>query len=123
SVPPDMKDNPTTPEKVELGRMLFFDPRLSKSGTISCNTCHNLAMGGDDNLPTSIGHGWQQGPRNSPTVFNAVFNLAQFWDGRAADLKTQAKGPIQAGVEMANVPDTVVEMLKSIPEYVRSFEA
>jgi len=121
STPPEMKDNPTTAEKVELGRMLFFDPRLSKSGTISCNSCHNLGMGGDDNLPTSVGHGWQKGPRNSPTVFNAVFNLAQFWDGRAADLKAQAKGPIQAGVEMANVPDTVVETLKSIPEYVRSF--
>jgi len=61
-------------------------------------------MGGDYNLPTSIGHRWQKGPRNAPTVYNAVFNVAQFWDGRAADLKMQAKGPIQAGVEMANTP-------------------
>ncbi|NBC14323.1 MAG: cytochrome C peroxidase, partial [Gammaproteobacteria bacterium] len=93
----EVKDNPVTREKIELGKMLFFDPRLSKSGVISCNTCHNLGTGGDDNLPTSVGHGWQQGPRNSPTVLNAVFNAAQFWDGRAEDLKAQAKGPIQAG--------------------------
>lgn len=118
---PVIKDNPASPAKAELGKMLFFDPRLSKGGTISCNTCHNLSMGGDDNLPTSVGHGWQKGPRNSPTVLNAVFNIAQFWDGRAADLKEQAKGPIQAGVEMANHPPIVVETLKSIPEYVRRF--
>lgn len=120
--PPAIKDNPASPAKIELGRMLFFDPRLSKGGTISCNTCHNLSMGGDDNLPTSIGHGWQKGPRNAPTVLNAVFNVAQFWDGRAADLKAQAKGPIQAGVEMANHPPMVVETLKSIPDYVRRFQ-
>jgi cytochrome c peroxidase len=90
TVPPEIKDNLVTPEKTELGKMLFFEPRLSKSGTISCNSCHNLSMGGDDNLPTSVGHGWQKGPRNSPTVLNAVFNVAQFWDGRAEDLKAQA---------------------------------
>jgi cytochrome c peroxidase len=116
-----VSDNPLTYEKIELGKMLFFDPRLSKSGVISCNTCHNLGTGGDDNLPTSIGHGWQQGPRNSPTVLNAVFNAAQFWDGRAEDLKAQAKGPIQAGVEMANEPDQVVETLTSMPDYVERF--
>jgi hypothetical protein len=88
-----VNDNPVTREKIELGKMLFFDPRLSASGVISCNTCHNLGTGGDDNLPTSVGHGWQKGPRNSPTVLNAVFNDAQFWDGRAEDLKAQAKGP------------------------------
>lgn len=114
-------DNPLTHEKIELGKMLFFDPRLSASGVISCNTCHNLGTGGDDNLPTSIGHGWQKGPRNAPTVLNAVFNKAQFWDGRAEDLKTQAKGPIQAGVEMANKPEAVVATLKSMPEYVQRF--
>jgi cytochrome c peroxidase len=101
--------------------MLFFDPRLSASGVISCNTCHNLGTGGDDNLPTSVGHGWQKGPRNSPTVLNAVFNKAQFWDGRAEDLKTQAKGPVQAGVEMANKPEVVVATLNSMPEYVERF--
>jgi cytochrome c peroxidase len=118
---PAVADNPVTREKIELGKMLFFDPRLSASGVISCNTCHNLGTGGDDNLPTSVGHGWQQGPRNSPTVLNAVFNKAQFWDGRAEDLKAQAKGPIQAGVEMANKPEAVVVTLKSMPEYVERF--
>ena len=114
-------DNAITREKIELGKMLFFDPRLSASGVISCNTCHNLATGGDDNLPTSVGHGWQKGPRNSPTVLNAVFNKAQFWDGRAEDLKAQAKGPVQAGVEMANKPEAVVATLKSMPEYGERF--
>ncbi|GAB0149529.1 MULTISPECIES: cytochrome-c peroxidase [Marichromatium] len=119
----DPVDNPVTPEKVALGKLLFFDPRLSASGLISCNTCHNLGMGGDDNLPTSVGHGWQRGPRNAPTVFNAIFNVAQFWDGRAADLKAQAKGPIQAAVEMANEPAQVVATLQSMPEYVEHFAA
>lgn len=117
----EVRDNPITPEKIDLGRMLFFDPRLSASGVISCNTCHNLGTGGDDNVPTSIGHGWQTGPRNSPTVLNAVFNKAQFWDGRAEDLKEQAKGPIQASVEMANDPASVVKALNSMPEYVERF--
>jgi cytochrome c peroxidase len=117
----EVADNPITPEKIELGRMLFFDPRLSASGLISCNTCHNLGTGGDDNLTTSVGHGWQKGPRNAPTVLNAVFNKAQFWDGRAEDLKAQAKGPVQAGVEMANEPENVVVALKSMPEYVERF--
>jgi cytochrome c peroxidase len=121
SVVPAVKDNAVTHEKVELGKMLFFDPRISRSAILSCNTCHNLGMGGDDNLETSIGHGWQKGPRNAPTVLNAVFNTAQFWDGRAADLKAQAKGPVQAGVEMASTPDRVVKVLKSIPEYVDRF--
>jgi cytochrome c peroxidase len=114
-------DNALTREKIALGTMLFFDPRLSASGVISCNTCHNLGTGGDDNLPTSVGHGWQKGPRNAPTVLNAVYNKAQFWDGRAEDLKAQAKGPVQAGVEMANQPAAVVEALKSMPEYVERF--
>lgn len=120
---PAVKGNVITPERVELGKQLFFDPRLSASGVISCNSCHNLGMGGDDNMPTSIGHGWAKGPRNSPTVLNAVFNIAQFWDGRAEDLKAQAKGPVQAGVEMANKPENVVAVLKSMPEYVQEFHA
>ncbi len=105
-----------------LGKMLFFDPRLSSSHLISCNTCHNLGMGGDDNLETSIGHGWAKGPRNAPTALNAVFNAAQFWDGRAEDLKAQAKGPVQAGVEMNNKPEQVVATLKSMPEYASRFQ-
>jgi len=115
--------NPMTPEKIELGEMLFFDPRLSASQTISCNTCHNVGMGGDDSIPTSIGHNWQRGPRNSPTIFNAVFNIAQFWDGRAEDLQEQAKGPIQAGVEMNNTPDNLERTLNSIETYVEMFTA
>lgn len=120
---PAVQDNRITPEKIELGKALFFDPRLSASGVFSCNSCHNLATGGDDNLETSIGHGWQRGPRNSPTVLNAVLNEAQFWDGRAEDLKAQAKGPVQAGVEMANTPDQVVATLNSMPQYVAWFKA
>jgi cytochrome c peroxidase len=87
--------------QVELGKKLFFDPRLSKSGFISCNSCHNLSMGGSDNLTSSIGHNWQQGPINSPTVLNSSLNVAQFWDGRAADLQEQAGGPIANPGEMA----------------------
>lgn len=120
--PPVIDGNELTAAKVELGKMLFFEPRLSSSHLISCNTCHNVGMGGHDYLPTSIGHGWQKGPRNSPTVFNAVFNSAQFWDGRAADLAEQAKGPVQAGVEMSSTPERVVSTLSSMPEYVERFE-
>jgi cytochrome c peroxidase len=120
---PSVKDNAVTPEKIALGKALFFDPRLSASGFLSCATCHNLATGGDDNQETSIGHGWQKGPRNAPTVLNAVLNEAQFWDGRAADLKAQAKGPVQAGVEMANTPDQVVATLQSMPQYGDWFKA
>jgi cytochrome c peroxidase len=119
---PVIKDNPITPEKIELGKMLYFDPRLSASGLISCNTCHNLSIAGDDNLPTSVGHGWAKGPRNAPTVFNSVFNSAQFWDGRAKDLKEQAKGPIQAAVEMNSTPELVIKTLKSLPEYTEIFK-
>ena len=122
STVPAVADNPITAEKIELGKMLYFDPRLSASGVFSCYSCHNLTTGGDDNLPTSIGHGWQAGPRNAPTSLNAVFNIAQFWDGRADDLKAQAKGPIQAGVEMANTPENVEATLNSMPGYVQAFE-
>ena len=79
--PPMLEDNIQSAARVNLGHMLFFDPRMSRSGIFSCQSCHNVGIGGVDGLETSIGHGWQQGPRNSPTVFNAVFNIAQFWDG------------------------------------------
>lgn len=108
--------------KVELGKQLFFDPRLSKSGFISCNSCHNLSMGGSDNLPSSIGHNWQEGPINSPTVLNSSLNLAQFWDGRAADLQEQAGGPIENPMEMGFTHELAVEVLTSIPQYVQSFK-
>ncbi len=120
---PSVKDNPITPEKISLGKALFFDTRMSASGVFSCNSCHNLATGGDDNLETSIGHGWQKGPRNAPTALNAVLNEAQFWDGRAEDLKAQAKGPVQAGVEMANTPANVIATLNSMPQYKDWFKA
>ncbi len=119
--PTKITDNDITVAKIELGKQLYFDPRLSSSGLISCNTCHNLGLGGDDGLPVAIGHDWKKGPRNSPTVFNSVFNEAQFWDGRASDLKEQAKGPIQAGVEMNSTPELVVATLKSIPGYQEPF--
>ncbi len=112
----------TDPAKVELGKQLFFDPRLSKSGFISCNSCHNLSMGGSDNLPTSIGHNWQEGPINAPTVLNSSLNLAQFWDGRAADLKEQAAGPIANPMEMAFSHTLAVDVLESIPQYRESFK-
>jgi cytochrome c peroxidase len=108
--------------QVELGKKLFFDPRLSKSGFISCNSCHNLSMGGTDNLKTSIGHNWQQGPINSPTVLNSSMNLAQFWDGRAADLKEQAAGPIANPGEMAFSHTLAIDVLSSIPQYVTEFK-
>jgi cytochrome c peroxidase len=119
---PQLKGNPSGPEKIALGKLLFFDPRLSSSGVISCNTCHYLGLGGVDGLETSVGHGWQKGPRNSPTVLNAVFNIAQFWDGRAKDLQEQAMGPVQAAVEMHSTPERTVAVLRSIPEYGDRFK-
>ncbi|GAA5068486.1 cytochrome-c peroxidase [Roseibacterium beibuensis] len=120
---PDLANgNMVTRQRVDLGAMLFFDPRMSRSGLFSCQSCHNVGTGGVDGLETSIGHGWQAGPRNSPTVFNAVFNVAQFWDGRAADLAEQATGPVQAGVEMNNTPERVIATLNSMQAYVDAFQ-
>lgn len=121
-VAPAPADNPTTHEKVELGRMLYFDPRLSSTGTVSCFSCHNLAEGGDDHRPTSIGVHGQKGGRNAPTVWNAAFLSAQFWDGRAPTLEEQAKGPIQAHVEMDLTPEEAVERLRETG-YEPLFEA
>lgn len=109
-------------EKVRLGKKLFFDPRLSMSGIISCNTCHNLSLGGVDNLKTAIGHKWQPGPVNSPTVFNSSLSIAQFWDGRAQTLQEQAAGPIQAQVEMAMPHTLAVDVVRSIPGYIELFK-
>lgn len=115
--------NPITPEKVALGRMLYFDARLSKNQDVSCNSCHDLARYGVDGEPVSTGHRKQQGNRNSPTVYNAAGLNMQFWDGRAPDVEEQAKGPILNPVEMA-MPDeaSVLAVLKSIPGYVSAFE-
>jgi len=108
--------------KVELGKKLFFEPRLSKSGFISCNSCHNVMLSGTDNMPVSIGHKWQLGPINSPTVFNSSYNFVQFWNGRAKDLEEQAGGPIEADKEMASSHTAAVAVIKSIPGYVSEFK-
>jgi cytochrome c peroxidase len=108
---------------VALGKLLYFEPRLSKSQKISCNSCHDLATYGVDNQPTSDGHKGQRGDRNSPTVFNAAGHFAQFWDGRAPDVEAQAKGPVLNPVEMAMPAEpVVVKVLESMPEYVDLFK-
>ncbi len=117
SIQPITRPTDVDPALAEFGKLLFFDPRLSKSGFISCNSCHNLSMGGTDNLPSSIGHDWHQGPINSPTVLNAGYNIAQFWDGRAADLKEQAGGPIANPGEMASSHTLAIDILNTIPGY------
>jgi cytochrome c peroxidase len=117
-------NNVITEEKVELGKQLYFEPRLSKSGIISCNTCHNLGMGGADGIPAAVGHKWVANPHhlNSPTVYNAVFYDSQFWDGRSHDLEDQAQGPMQAEPEMASPQELVLKRINSIPEYVSAFK-
>ena len=121
---PDSAQFPTTMAAYELGKRLYFDPRLSKSGILSCNTCHNLGLGGADGVPASTGHKWTPNPHhvNAPTVYNSVFNSVQFWDGRAAHLAAQAAGPMTAEPEMASTPELVVDRLKSIPAYVDEFK-
>lgn len=115
--------NPGTKAKVDLGRMLYYDGRLSVNGEISCNSCHVLSEYGVDSLPTSPGHEGKNGDRNSPTVFNAAGHLAQFWDGREPTVEAQAKGPILNPIEMG-MPDeaTVVAVLNAIPGYVDAFQ-
>lgn len=109
--------------QVELGRMLFYDARLSRSQTISCNSCHDLTKYGVDGEATSEGFHGQRGDRNSPTVYNAAAHFVQFWDGRAADVEAQAKGPVLNPVEMAMTGEqAVVAVLESIPEYVAAFQ-
>ena len=119
--PPAVPGNPASPAKVALGKMLYFDPRLSESHAISCNSCHMIGMGGVDLQETSLGHRWQRGGRNAPTVYNAVFDVAQFWDGRAKDLEQQAGGPLVNPIEMDTTEHHVVEQLKGIPGYAPFF--
>jgi cytochrome c peroxidase len=115
--------NPITEAKVKLGRLLFYENRFSIGQDLSCNSCHDLAKYGVDNEPTSFGHKKQRGARNSPTVYNAAAHFAQFWDGRAASIEDQAKGPILNPVEMAMPNEAhVLKVLKSIPEYEKSFK-
>jgi cytochrome c peroxidase len=117
-------DNELTLAKVNLGRKLFYDPRLSKNQDVSCNTCHLLDKFGVDGLPTSLGHLQQAGPRNAPTVYNAAGHISQFWDGRAATVEEQAKGPPLNPIEMAMEDEAAIEaVLKSIPGYAPLFAA
>jgi len=109
------------PAKISLGNKLFHDTSLSGDNTLSCASCHSLKKGGTDQLAVATGIRGQQGPINSPTVFNAMYNLAQFWDGRAKDLQSQAAGPVDNPIEMGAVWDTVIQKLKSIPEYSNIF--
>jgi len=133
SIPTDKKElmklinnpkNPLSQAKVELGKALFFEPRLSKSNLISCNTCHNLATGGIDGVSAAIGHKWTANPHhlNSPTVYNAVFMERQFWDGRDPDLETQAQGPMQASPEMAISKEMAVKRISSMAGYQEQFK-
>jgi len=124
SQPPVPTNNPMSAAKVELGKKLFFDARLSLDGTVSCNSCHSLMAGGVDNLATSTGINAQKGGRNAPTVWNAAFLSTQFWDGRAKSLEEQAVGPISNPIEMG-MPNhaAAVERIKTIPGYVQEFKS
>lgn len=120
---PEPADNPSTEAKVELGKVLYFDPRFSSTGTVSCFSCHNVMEGGDDHRPTSIGVHGQVGGRNAPTVWNAAFLSVQFWDGRAATLEDQAKGPPVNPIEMGMKDlKSVVDRIRRIPGYRPLFE-
>ncbi|WP_230971469.1 cytochrome-c peroxidase [Nitrogeniibacter aestuarii] len=120
--PPIPADNPQTPAKIELGKTLFHDPRLSSTGTVSCASCHSVMEGGDDHRPVSIGVHGQTGGRNAPTVWNAAYHSAQFWDGRAATLEAQAVGPVTNPVEMGMADlGAAVGRLKAIPGYAPLF--
>jgi len=121
--PPVPDDNPQSEAKIELGKALFFEPRLSLTGTVSCNSCHNLAEGGDDSRAVSMGIDGKLGTRNAPTVWNAAFHSVQFWDGRAPSLEEQAKGPIINPVEQGLKDHAVaIRQLKKLPGYMVAFK-
>ena len=120
---PEPADNPTTPAKVTLGQILYHDPRLSSTGTVSCASCHNTMLGGEDNRPNSMGVNGQTGGRSAPTVWNSAFNTVQFWDGRAASLEDQAAGPVTNPIEMGMKDwDDVVTRLNKIEGYEALFQ-
>ena len=122
-LPPDVpKDNPMTPEKIELGKQLYFDKRLSKDGKISCATCHDPQQAWAEHEPTSTGIGKQVGGRNSPTVINAAYAPAQFWDGRAKSLEEQALGPIENPIEMGHKLDAMIAELSKLKGYEQQFQ-
>jgi cytochrome c peroxidase len=115
-------NNPMTPEKVELGKMLYFDARLSRDGAVSCATCHDPKMAWAEHEPTSKGIGGQFGQRNSPTVINAAYATSQFWDGRAATLEEQALGPIENPIEMGHKLDAMIRDLSNLSGYAERFQ-
>jgi len=122
--PPIPADNPQSEAKIELGKTLFFDPRASSTGVVSCNSCHNVMEGGDDSRPNSFGVHGKQGGRGAPTVWNAAFLSVQFWDGRAPTLEEQAKGPVANPIEMGMAtPEDAMKRIRTIPGYVTMFEA
>jgi len=116
------EDNPMTPDKVELGKLLYFDTRVSKDGTVSCATCHDPKMAWAEHEPTSEGIGHQKGGRNAPTVINAAYATSQFWDGRAKTLEEQATGPVENPIEMGHTMEAVVGAFSKIPEYQERFQ-
>jgi cytochrome c peroxidase len=120
---PIPRDPGQDPGKVALGARLFQDPRLSADNTLSCASCHRLAQGGADGRAQSVGVGGALGPINAPTVYNSGFNLAQFWDGRAASLEEQAAGPIHNPLEMASNWAQVLDKLRADPSYLAQFAA
>jgi cytochrome c peroxidase len=119
---PAPADNKVTSARVELGKMLFFDPRLSGSSWISCASCHNPTLGWSDGLPTAIGNGMGVLKRATPTIVNSAFNVVQMWDGRFHTLEEQASGPMQAPGEMNGSLDNILKRISSIPGYVSQFE-
>lgn len=122
-VAPAPKNNPTTAEKVELGKMLFMDPRFSSTGTVSCNSCHNVMEGGDDSRTVSMGVHGKTGGRNAPTVWNSAFHSVQFWDGRENLLEDQAKGPVTNPVEMGvSEIEHAMDKVRAIPGYKPYFD-
>ena len=118
-VPPD---NPVTAEKADLGRMLYFDKRLSSDATISCASCHNPALGFSNGVAFSPGVGGKLGGRNSPTIYNSAYGGVQFWDGRALSLEEQALGPVQNPIEMGNTLEGMVNTVSRIGGYAQTFE-
>jgi cytochrome c peroxidase len=122
-VAPAPAENQLTPARVQLGLLLFFDPRLSRKSTMSCASCHNPSLGWSDGLPTAVGFDMHTLARATPTIVNASFNSIQMWDGRKSTLEDQATGPIEAAGEM-NLPlPELIERLQSIPGYASKFEA
>lgn len=117
-----LEKNPLTRAKIELGRQLYFDPRLSSDGTVSCATCHHPDQGYGQATRFGVGVGGQEGNRNSPVSYNRILSTLQFWDGRADSLEEQAKGPIENPVEMANTHEAAVETVASIPGYRLQFD-